>query len=183
MFLPHSIRDFKCFKEPFHKHPVMGTYRSGQREHFKNGLNIAIKRGLFILNHSLWILDNVFSCLGGYCFALLLIKIAAWLVNATSLLGRVDFTLWPLSQRKQKATLFRFTASGHLTPMVAPVKMTAGQFVQTHIHAVAVQWTGATTLPLCDPYLALVCLQHSALSSLLPLPVKDTRTLVPWKLE
>lgn len=84
-------------KEAFHKHPLVGTYRSGQREHFKNGLNIAIKWGLFILNHSLWILDNSFSCLEGCCFALLLIKIAAWLINATSLSGRVDFTLWSLS--------------------------------------------------------------------------------------
>lgn len=133
-------------EEPFRKHPLVGTYRSGQREHFKNVLNIAINWGLFFLNHSLRILDNIFSCLGGCCFAVLLIKIATWLVNATSLSGRVDFTLWSLSQRKQKATLFRFTASGHLTPTVAPVRMTAGQFVQTHIHAVAVQWTGARCL-------------------------------------
>lgn len=34
-------------KEPFHTHPLMGTYRSGQREHVKNVLNIAINRELF----------------------------------------------------------------------------------------------------------------------------------------
>lgn len=37
--------------------------------------------------------------------------------------------------------------------------MTTGQFVPTHTHAVAVQWTGATTLPFSGPNLALLALE------------------------
>lgn len=66
-------------------------------------------------------------------FAVLFIRIATWLVNAPSFWGRVDFTPW-VSEPKEAAR-FRFTASGHLNPTVAPVKMTAGQVVPTHIPA------------------------------------------------
>lgn len=84
----------------------MGIQTSGQRQHFKNVLNIVINWGLFFKPF----LENSGPCLfisWRLFLFVLLIRIATELVDATTFSRKVDLHLRSLRQNKKKATSFR----------------------------------------------------------------------------